>query len=105
PATVTGTIVMSTLRASPLTLNEPTPWPPSRSTRDKLAMRALAASCAAEVFGAAGPAIVPPADAGGAVRLMQAAPASIAAPARTHAAARSARTAELERPRIAGRVS
>ena len=67
---------MSTLRASPLTLNAPTPWPPSRSTRGMPAMRALAASCAAEVFTGAEPgAAVPPVDGGGAVRLMHAAPA------------------------------
>ena len=63
---------MSTLRASPLTLNAPTPWPPSRSTRGMPAMRALAASCAAETFTGAEPGAVPPVDGGGAVRLMQA---------------------------------
>ena len=63
------------------------------------AMRALAASWAAEVFTGAEPgAAVPPVDGGGAVRLIQPAPASIAAPATTHAAA--TRAAELEGRRI-----
>ena len=63
-------------------------------------MRALAASCAAEAFTGAEPGAVPPVDGGGAVRLIQPAPANIAALATMHAAARRARTAELEQPRI-----
>ena len=73
------------LALSPMILKAAIPAPPSRSTRGRLAMRALAASCtglgwlsAVGVGAVAAPLVaLPTAAGGGAVRLMHAAAAAV----------------------------